>query len=94
MLIEALYHEAYAHSGRIDNFIYRARNPTLVGRRQHIRGAINVSTGDNSKTDLKGSDGGTEKATATLWTEDDDGVVGMTGSVDLLDPSLCKFPPT
>ncbi|EJD02294.1 uncharacterized protein FOMMEDRAFT_21048 [Fomitiporia mediterranea MF3/22] len=72
MLVEALYHEGY--SGRIDNFVYRARNPTLVNRRQHLRGAFSLN-GDS----------------AILWAEDDDGVVGMTGTVDLLDPVSSKF---
>ncbi|KAH8116973.1 hypothetical protein DFH11DRAFT_1505841 [Phellopilus nigrolimitatus] len=65
MLVEALFHEGY--KGGIDNFVYRARNPVVVGRRQHVRGAFDV-----------------ERAEATLWAEDDDGVVGMTGTVDLL----------
>ncbi|KAI5123365.1 hypothetical protein M0805_001786 [Coniferiporia weirii] len=66
MLVEALFHKAYA--GRIDNFVYRARNPVFVGRRQHVCGALSPGGGS-----------------AALWAEDDDGVVSMTGTVDLLD---------
>ncbi|THH12025.1 hypothetical protein EW145_g260 [Phellinidium pouzarii] len=66
MLVEALFHSGY--NGRIDNFVYRAHNPVLVGRQQYVRGARSAS-GDN----------------ATVWAEDDDGVVGMSGTVDLLD---------
>ena len=68
MLVEALYHpSAGACESRLLHFSYRAQNPVLVGRRQHVRGAL-------------ASDG----KSAVLWAEDDDGVVGMTGEVKLL----------
>ncbi|KAL5489912.1 hypothetical protein ACEPAI_4744 [Sanghuangporus weigelae] len=38
MLSEALFHEGYY--GNINSFVYRAYNPVLVGRRQHLRGAF------------------------------------------------------
>ena len=31
-----------------------------------------------------------DKSKATLWAEDDDGVVGMTGNVDLVDRGLFR----
>ncbi|KAL5532752.1 hypothetical protein ACEPAF_4526 [Sanghuangporus sanghuang] len=65
MLSETLFHEGYR--GNINSFVYRAFNPVLVGRRQHLRGAFSE-----------------EKDSATLWAEDDDGIVGMTARVDLV----------
>ncbi|KAL5529613.1 hypothetical protein ACEPAG_5598 [Sanghuangporus baumii] len=38
MLSETLFHEGYR--GNINSFVYRAYNPVLVGRRQHLRGAF------------------------------------------------------
>ena len=69
MLIEALRSAGYF--GRIDNYEYRARNPVLVGQRQHL----NVAFGKQGEVGK----------TATLWAEDDAGFVGMTATVDLLD---------
>ena len=65
MLSEALFHEGYR--GDIRKFVYRAYNPVIVGKRQHLRGAFSK-----------------EEDSATLWAEDDGGVVGMTAKVDLI----------
>ncbi|KAL5511250.1 hypothetical protein ACEPAH_4465 [Sanghuangporus vaninii] len=65
MLSETLPHGGYR--GNINNFVYRAYNPVLVGRGQHLRGAFSE-----------------EKDSATLWAEDDDGIVGMMARVDLV----------
>lgn len=41
MLIEGLFHpSAGACAARLSHFSYRAQNPVLVGRMQHVRGAF------------------------------------------------------
>lgn len=73
LLIEALRSAGYG--GRIDNFVYRARNPMIVAQRQHL----NVAFLKSSHTPEKACN------SAILWAEDDSGFVGMTATVDLLD---------
>jgi G3E family GTPase len=54
---------------KISSFTYRAHNPVLVNRRQHLCGALV----DDKEPDSRGK--------AVVWAEDDDGVVGMSGEV-------------
>lgn len=75
LLIEALRSAGYG--GRIDNFVYRARNPMVVGQRQHFNVAFSESTQTPEHLKLRNS--------AILWAEDASGFVGMTATVDLLD---------
>jgi hydroxyacyl-ACP dehydratase HTD2-like protein with hotdog domain len=49
------------------SFTYRARNPMVVGRRQ----TINAVRKDVNKDFVH------------VWCQDDDGVVGMTGRVEI-----------
>ena len=57
MLIEGLFHpSAGAFTGRLAHYTYRARNPVLVGRRQHVRGAMS-ETGDSAVLWAEDDDG-------------------------------------
>ena len=93
MLVEALLAPSSIGGGasltsnrRIASFTYRAINPVLVNRQQHLCGAI-VPSAHPVLTSVKENETSraapTHSRKAFVWAEDDDGVVGMAGVVNL-----------
>ena len=92
MLVEALLAPSSIGGGsslvaskKLASFTYRAVNPVIVNRQQHLCGAL-ISSEDPILTSIKEEkmEGLVDAEKVLVWAEDDEGVVGMTGVANLV----------
>ena len=86
MLVEALLAPVSIGGGlslvkhqKLLSFDYRAINPVIVNRTQHLCGSF-VPFDHPILSSTKGSEGGA----IVVWAEDDEGIIGMVGVVKLV----------